>query len=652
MAPFRLWASPQHQDSPATPIAYDSGKDANTPLQIQPMSPTSLLDVAGQAIRSPALASALRRCAPAVPRKLVAAFWHALEGPLQQHLITFPAATSQGPVQDIPELGSHVMQLLRNLSDPPCSLSADPAVSQIAFAALLAINVLPFPQAAQDAACQNPIAGPYYERAVQALNDILSSAASPLLPTNPDVYAHDCLLWDPSLETAAPAQKQAAPQVLPEDPTGKWHSLPNLDLTFDFDSLSPETSLPGESDIGSTIREKFDFPDTLQGDVDSTPMDYETVLNGILLEDRQQPRHHYQMPIDTTTSTCAPTHHDLKQTTEPRMADILQGFMDDPSIDPVLALPGAKQDGSNALPPSKAPAEDSLYALLPSHVPMDSSTDAILGPASPMQDSPDVLLSSQFPSQDSPIPMLPSQPRVEDTSNAFLPNTATEDLDAFFKEMYGMSTAEFFALDSSDAFLPHMETEGSFDSFTEMHDMSAAKYDGIDPLPATNLLSQAAPTPNATWVSASPMQTPGAAADSRNASAAAPSAGFDCFHTQPQACRQHKRVAKPALGANKPIKKAAGNKQAGASRKGSARAPRRSTSTDNASASSPPRQDPLEADMTDYIQSRNIVGPASAARGFSGVPLHRVSCCMLECLDVHAGFNCPGICSASSLLGF
>ncbi len=348
-------------------------------------------------------------------------------------------------------------------------------------------------------------------------------------------------------------------------------------------------------------------------------MDYETILDGMFPEDHQRPQHHNQMPIDPTTSACAPTHHDLMQTTEPRIADILQGFMDDPSIDPLLALPGALQDRSNALLPLQASTEDSLYALLPSHAPMDGSTEAILGSASPMQDSSDVLLSSQFPFQESPIPMLPLQPHMEDTL---------------------------------DAFLPHMATEGSNDfDYTDMWSMSAAELFGDAPLLATHLRPNAQ---NAAWVSPSLMQSPEGATDSLHASTAVLSSGLDFFETQPQANRQHKRMATAALGPKKPMKKAEGNKPAGAIRRGSARAPRQSKSarsTEDASASSPPRKVPLEADMMDYIQSGKIVGPTSAAQGFFGVPLHRVSCCMLKYLDVHAGFNCPAICTARSLLG-
>ncbi len=254
MAPFRFWFSEQHQESQATSIAYDSGKDASTPLQIKPMSPTSLLDVAGQAIRSPALASALQGSAHAGPRDLTAAFWHALEGPLLQHLITSPARTSQGPVLDIHELGSHVQQLLRNLSDPPCSLSTNVAedVPRMAFAALHAINVLPFPQAAKlkqaiaaRHAQEDPAAGVFFEVAMQALNNILSMAASHM-PTHPEVYTHDGLLQTPSLDTTAPGQKQAAPQVPQDDAAGEWHSLPDMDLPLDYNSLSPQTSLPGD----------------------------------------------------------------------------------------------------------------------------------------------------------------------------------------------------------------------------------------------------------------------------------------------------------------------------------------------------------------------------------------------------------------------
>ncbi len=366
MAPFRFWASPQYPNSLATPVAHDSGKDASIPLHSKPRYPISLLDVAGQALRSPALASALQASAHAGLRSLTAAFLHALEGPLRRHLITSPAGTSQGPAQDNHELGSHVLQLLMNLSAPPCSLSTNLAedISHIASAALYAINALPLSQAAKQAfaarhARKNPAAGVFFESAVQALNNVLSMKASPPLPSHPDgarygVHAHDSLLQTPSLNTAAPAQKQAAPQIPQENATGDCHSLPNLDLTFDFDSLSPETSLPGGSDIGSTISEMLDFPDTLQGDVDSTPIDFQTVLPGKgRPEDHQQPQHHVQMPIDLTTDECAPTQRDLM------------------------------------------------------HTPMDGSTDVILDSASPMQDSPDVLLSSYIPFQDSPTPLSP-----------------------------------------------------------------------------------------------------------------------------------------------------------------------------------------------------------------------------------------------------
>ncbi len=569
MAPFCFWASPGYPHSPATPVSYGSGKDASTPLQSKPRHPTSLLDVAGQVLRSPALASALQASAHAGPHSLTAAFWHALEGPLRRHLITSPAGTSQGPAQDNHELGSHVLQLLMNLSAPPCSLSATLAedISHIASAALHAINALPLSKAAQEAfaarhARKNPAAGVFFESAVQALNNILSMKASLPLPTHPDgagydVHAHDSLLQTPSPDKAAPAQKQAVPQTPQENGTREWDSFSNLDTIFDHDSLSPETSLPGGSDIGSTINEMFDFPDTLQGDVDSTPIDFETILDGDdCPEDHQQPQHHVQMPIDLTTDECAPTQRDLM------------------------------------------------------HTPMDGSTDVILESASPMQDSPDVLLSSHVPSQDSPSPLSPS-------SQAFLREIAAE-----------------------------------------MDSMSPEEFLGIDP--ATDLLFQAEFARDATWASPSLMQAPGAAADSLNASTAAPSAGFDCFHTQQPASTQHKRVPKPAhstsafLGPNKPIKKAANYKRAGASRKGSAAAPRRckpGRDTQDPSESPLPRKDLLEADMMAYIQNANIVGPTSAAQGSSRVPLHRVSCCMLQYPDVHAGFECPGMCTTSSLLG-
>ncbi len=185
-----------------------------------------------------------------------------------------------------------------------------------------------------------------------------------------------------------------------------------------------------------------------------------------------------------------------------------------------------------------------------------------------------------------------------------------------------------------------------------MDSMSPAEFLGIDA--ATDLLFQAEFARDATWASPSLMQAPGAAADSLNASTAAPSAGFDCFHTQQPASTQHKRVPKPALGPNKPIKKAANYKRAGASRKGSAAAPRSckpGRDTQDPSESPLPRKDLLEADMMAYIQNANIVGSTSAAQGSSGVPLHRVSCYMLQYLDVHADFECPANCTARSLLG-